>query len=158
MQIVSNQVKLIDTMKNRTIGPNEVREKFGVGPKNVIDVQALAGDSSDNVPGAPGIGIKTAAQLINEFQSIENLLENYEEIKQQKRRETIRDSRKNILISKELVTLKRDVNNIPALDDLVKKEISVETLVPFLDELELKKLSERIRKKNPDIKLSLIHI
>ena len=149
MQIVSQQVKLIDTMKNKTIGPNEVLEKFGVGPENVIDVQALAGDSSDNVPGAPGIGIKTAAQLINEFQSIENLLENYEEIKQQKRRETIRDSRKNILISKELVTLKRDVNNIPALDDLVKKGISVETLVPFLDELELKKLSERIRKKNP---------
>ena len=154
MQIVSNQVKLIDTMKNKTIGPNEVLEKFGVGPENVIDVQALAGDSSDNVPGAPGIGIKTAAQLINEFQSIENLLENYEEIKQQKRRETIRDSRKNILISKELVTLKRDVNNIPALDDLVKKEISVETLVPFLDELELKKLSERIRKKNPNIKIT----
>ena len=70
MQIVSNQVKLIDTMKNKTIGPNEVLEKFGVGPENVIDVQALAGDSSDNVPGAPGIGIKTAAQLINEFQSI----------------------------------------------------------------------------------------
>ena len=154
MQIVSQQVKLIDTMKNKTIGPNEVLEKFGVGPENVIDVQALAGDSSDNVPGAPGIGIKTAAQLINEFQSIENLLENYEEIKQQKRRETIRDSRKNILISKELVTLKRDVNNIPALDDLVKKEISVETLVPFLDELELKKLSERIRKKNPNIKIT----
>ena len=81
-------MKLIDTMKNKTIGPNEVLEKFGVGPKNVIDVQALAGDSSDNVPGAPGIGIKTAAQLINEFQSIENLLENYEEIKQQKRRES----------------------------------------------------------------------
>ncbi len=154
MQIVSNQVKLIDTMKNKTIGPNEVLEKFGVGPKNVIDVQALAGDSSDNVPGAPGIGIKTAAQLINEFQSIENLLQNYEEIKQQKRRETIRDSRENILISKELVTLKRDVNNIPALDDLVKKEISVKTLVPFLDELELKKLSERIRKKNPNIKIT----
>ena len=92
MQIVSQQVKLIDTMKNKTIGPNEVIEKFGVGPENVIDVQALAGDSSDNVPGAPGIGIKTAAQLINEFQSIENLLENYEEIKQQKRRETIMDS------------------------------------------------------------------
>ena len=63
-------MKLIDTMKNKTIGPNEVLEKFGVGPENVIDVQALAGDSSDNVPGAPGIGIKTAAQLINEFQSI----------------------------------------------------------------------------------------
>ena len=79
-------------------------------------------------------------------ESIENLLENYEKIKQQKRRETIRDSRKNILISKELVTLKRDVDNIPALNDLVKKEISVETLVPFLDELELKKLSEKIEK------------
>ena len=71
MQIVSNKVKLIDTMKNKTIGPSEVIEKFGVTPEYVIDVQALAGDSSDNVPGAPGIGIKTAAQLINEFQSIE---------------------------------------------------------------------------------------
>ena len=81
---------MLDTMKNKVIGPDEVIEKFGVGPDGVIDVQALAGDSSDNVPGAPGIGIKTAAQLINEYGSIENLIKNFEKIKQQKRRETIK--------------------------------------------------------------------
>ena len=153
MQIVSNQVKLIDTMKNKTIGPNEVIEKFGVTPEYVIDVQALAGDSSDNVPGAPGIGIKTAAQLINDFGNLDSLLENFEKIKQQKRRETIRDNQKNILISKELVTLKKNVKDIPKLDDLSKKKVSIENLLTFLDELELRKLSERIRKKNPNVKI-----
>ena len=153
MQIVSNQVKLIDTMKNKTIGPSEVIEKFGVTPEYVIDVQALAGDSSDNVPGAPGIGIKTAAQLINDFGNLESLLDNCDNIKQQKRRETIKDNKKNILISKELVTLRKDVKDIPELNDLIKKEVSVENLIPFLDELELKKLSERIRKKNPNVKI-----
>ena len=74
MQIVDSNISLIDTMKNKSIGPNEVIEKFGVEPKKVIDVQALAGDSSDNVPGAPGIGIKTAATLINKFGNLENLL------------------------------------------------------------------------------------
>ena len=152
MQIVSKQVNLIDTMKNKTIGPNEVIEKFGVKPAHVIDVQALAGDSSDNVPGAPGIGIKTAAQLINDFGNLSNLLKNYENIKQQKRRESIRDNKKNILISKQLVTLKKDVKDIPKLHDLIKKELSIENLLPFLDDLELKKLSDRIRKKNPFIK------
>ena len=152
MQIVSKQINLIDTMKNKTIGPNEVIEKFGVKPAHVIDVQALAGDSSDNVPGAPGIGIKTAAQLINDFGNLSNLLKNYENIKQQKRRESIRDNKKNILISKQLVTLKKDVKDIPKLHDLIKKELSIENLLPFLDDLELKKLSDRIRKKNPFIK------
>ena len=153
MQIVSNQVKLIDTMKNKTIGPSEVIEKFGVTPEYVIDVQALAGDSSDNVPGAPGIGVKTAAQLINDFGNLESLLDNCDNIKQQKRRETIKDNKKNILISKELVTLRKDVKDIPELNDLIKKEVSIEKLIPFLDELELKKLSERIRKKNPNVKI-----
>ena len=153
MQIVSNQVKLIDTMKNKTIGPSEVIEKFGVTPEYVIDVQALAGDSSDNVPGAPGIGVKTAAQLINDFGNLESLLDNCDNIKQQKRRETIKGNKKNILISKELVTLRKDVKDIPELNDLIKKEVSVEKLIPFLDELELKKLSERIRKKNPNVKI-----
>ena len=153
MQIVSNQVKLIDTMKNKTIGPSEVIEKFGVTPEYVIDVQALAGDSSDNVPGAPGIGVKTAAQLINDFGNLESLLDNCDNIKQQKRRETIKGNKENILISKELVTLRKDVKDIPELNDLIKKEVSVEKLIPFLDELELKKLSERIRKKNPNVKI-----
>ena len=82
MQIVDSNISLIDTMKNKSIGPNEVIEKFGVDPTKVIDVQALAGDSSDNVPGAPGIGIKTAATLINEFGNLENLLKNCHQIKQ----------------------------------------------------------------------------
>ena len=151
--VPDNQVKLIDTMKNKTIGPVEVIEKFGVSPEYVIDVQALAGDSSDNVPGAPGIGIKTAAQLINDFGNLESLLDNCDNIKQQKRRETIKGNKKNILISKELVTLRKDVKDIPELNDLIKKEVSVEKLIPFLDELELKKLSERIRKKNPNVKI-----
>ena len=124
MQIVSNQVKLIDTMKNKTIGPSEVIEKFGVTPEYVIDVQALAGDSSDNVPGAPGIGVKTAAQLINDFGNLESLLDNCDNIKQQKRRETIKDNKKNILISKELVTLRKDVketvNNIRYFSEKIK--------------------------------------
>jgi len=88
-KIVDSNISLIDTMKNKSIGPNEVIEKFGVDPTKVIDVQALAGDSSDNVPGAPGIGIKTAATLINEFGNLENLLKNCHQIKQNKRRESL---------------------------------------------------------------------
>ena len=153
MQIVTKNINMLDTMKNKVIGPDEVIEKFGVGPDGVIDVQALAGDSSDNVPGAPGIGIKTAAQLINEYGSIENLIKNFEKIKQQKRRETIRDFKDQIKISKELVTLKKDVSNIPKLEDLKRKDLTLDKLVPFLENLELKKLSDRIRKKNPEIKI-----
>ncbi len=153
MQIVTKNVNMLDTMKNRVIGPNEVIEKFGVGPDGVIDVQALAGDSSDNVPGAPGIGVKTASQLINEYGNIENLIKNFEKIKQQKRRETIRDFKDQIKISKELVTLKKDVTNIPKLEDLKRKALTLNKLVPFLENLELKKLSDRIRKKNPEIKI-----
>ena len=153
MQIVTKNVNMLDTMKNKVIGPDEVIEKFGVGPDGVIDVQALAGDSSDNVPGAPGIGIKTAAQLINEYGNIERLIENYEKIKQQKRRETIRDFKDQIKISKELVTLKKDVTNIPKLEELKRNDLTLNKLVPFLEDLELKKLSDRIRKKNPEIKI-----
>ena len=153
MQIVTKNVNMLDTMKNKVIGPNEVNEKFGVGPGGVIDVQALAGDSSDNVPGAPGIGIKTAALLINEYGNIETLIENYEKIKQQKRRETIRDFKDQIKISKELVTLKKDVTNIPKLEELKRNDLTLNKLVPFLEDLELKKLSDRIRKKNPEIKI-----
>ena len=153
MQIVTKNVNMLDTMKNKVIGPNEVIEKFGVGPDDVIDVQALAGDTSDNVPGAPGIGVKTAAQLINEYGSIESLIENFEQIKQQKRRETIRDFKEQIKISKELVTLKKDVANIPKLEDLERKELTLNKLIPFLEDLELKKLSDRIRKKNPEIQI-----
>ena len=153
MQIVSKDINLLDTMKNKTIGPDQVYEKFGVKPDKVIDVQALAGDSSDNIPGAPGIGIKTAADLINQFGDLEKLLKNFDEIKQVKRKASIKDNIDQIKISKELVTLKNDVKDIPKLEELAKKEISISKLVPFLVDLELNKLSERIIKKNPDIQI-----
>ncbi len=158
MQLVTEKINLVDTMKNKNIGPKEVEEKFGVGPDKVIDVQALAGDSSDNVPGAPGIGIKTAAQLINEFGNLEKLLEKCGDIKQEKRRDNIKDNKEQIRISKELVTLKKDVGDIPLLADLKNNNLAIKKLVPFLEDLELKKLADRIRKKNPEIKFETLNI
>ena len=155
MQIVDSNISLIDTMKNKSIGPNEVIEKFGVEPKKVIDVQALAGDSSDNVPGAPGIGIKTAATLINEFGNLENLLKNCHQIKQNKRRETLENFQEQILISKKLVTLKNDVSDIPTIEQLKSTKANVNELIPFLTDLELNKLADRIKKKNPNVDLSI---
>ena len=151
MQVVTKDINLIDTMKNKSIGIEDVKEKFGVAPDRVIDVQALAGDSSDNVPGAPGIGIKTAALLINEYDNLENLLESADQIKQNKRRESLINNKELIKISKQLVTLKDDVTNIQSLDTLNITNINYETLLPFLHELELFKLKERLTKKNPDL-------
>ena len=151
MQVVTKDINLIDTMKNRSIGIEDVKEKFGVAPDRVIDVQALAGDSSDNVPGAPGIGLKTAALLINEYDNLENLLESADQIKQNKRRESLINNKELIKISKQLVTLKDDVTNIQSLDTLNITNINYETLLPFLHELELFKLKERLTKKNPDL-------
>jgi DNA polymerase-1 len=155
MQIVNGNTALIDTMKNKSIGPGEVLEKFGVEPKKVIDVQALAGDSSDNVPGAPGIGIKTAATLINEYGNLENLLKNCHQIKQNKRRETLENFQEQILISKELVTLKKDVSDIPTIDKLQTTKANISELITFLSDLELNKLADRIKKKNPNVDLSI---
>ena len=109
MQLVSSDIRLYDPMKNRVIGKDQVKEKFGVKPEQVIDVQSLAGDSSDNIPGVPGIGIKTAAELINKYGDLDNLLKKANEIKQNKRRETILANKDKALISKKLVTLKKDV-------------------------------------------------
>ncbi len=153
MQLVSKNINLLDTMKNKIVGPNEVLEKFGVNPDKVIDVQALAGDSSDNIPGAPGVGIKTASDLINQFGDLDGLLKNCEEIKQIKRKESIKENIDQIKISKELVTLKNDVKDIPKLEELASKKITVSKLIPFLLDLELNKLSDRIIKKNPGIKV-----
>ena len=105
MQLVGPGVVMLDAMKNKVIGPKEVEEKFGVGPERVIDVQALAGDSSDNVPGIAGIGVKTAAQLINEYGDLDTLLKRAGEIKQPKRREALLEGRKAAEISRRLVTL-----------------------------------------------------
>ena len=109
MQLVRPGIGMLDTMKNRTIGPDEVREKFGVTPDKVVDVQALAGNSTDNVPGVPGIGVKTAAELINEYGDLETLLARAGEIKQPKRRERLTEFAMQARLSLDLVTLKADV-------------------------------------------------
>ena len=109
MQLVNDQVKLLDPIKNIIIGDEEVQQKFGVLPKRVVDVQALAGDSSDNVPGVPGIGIKTAAELINQYGNLEQLLANANNIKQPKRREALVQFADQARISQQLVQLRTDV-------------------------------------------------
>ena len=109
MQLYKKNIRIYDPMKNRFINNDDIEKKFGVPPSRVIDVQALAGDSSDNVPGVPGIGVKTAAELINKYGTLENLLTKAQEIKQNKRRETILENKDKARISKKLVTLKKDV-------------------------------------------------
>src|SRR5260370_30604650 len=109
MQLVPAKVEMFDPIKQKPIGPAEVREKFGVGPEQVIEVQALIGDSVDNVPGVPGIGVKTAAELIGAYGTLENLLKRAEEIKQPKRRQNLIEFAEQARISKRLVTLDADV-------------------------------------------------
>ena len=140
MQLVSKDIRLYDPMKNKIIGEKEVIEKFGVKPDKVIDVQSLAGDSSDNIPGVPGIGIKTAAELINKYNDLDTLLEKASEIKQNKRRETLLKNKDKALLSRELVTLKSNVPIKEKLNDFILKEINKETLFNFLREMEFNRL------------------
>ncbi|MBL3551135.1 DNA polymerase I [Rhodovulum sulfidophilum] len=144
MQLVGNGVEMLDAMKNRRIGVEEVEAKFGVGPERVVDVQALAGDSVDNIPGAPGIGIKTAAQLIQEFGDLETLLDRAEEIKQPKRRQTLIENRAQIELSMKLVTLDAETPLDETLDDLEVKEPDAGTLLGFLAEMEFRTLLKRV--------------
>jgi len=144
MQLVGDGVEMLDAMKNRRIDVDGVREKFGVEPARVVDVQALAGDSVDNVPGAPGIGIKTAALLINEFGSLEELLERADEIKQPKRRETLIAMREQIEMSKRLVQLDCNTPLEFTLDDLEVRDPDPDTLLGFLAQMEFRTLSRRI--------------
>jgi DNA polymerase-1 len=144
MQLVGDGVEMLDVMKNRTIDRDGVFEKFGVFPDRVVDVQALAGDSIDNVPGAPGIGIKTAALLINEFGSLEELLDRAAEIKQPKRRETLIEKREQIELSKSLVLLDCNTPLDFTLDDLEVRDPDPEKLMPFLAEMEFRTLTKRI--------------
>ena len=147
MQLVNDRVSLWDGMKNKIIGAAEVHEKFGVGPEKVIEVQALAGDSVDNVPGVQGIGIKTAAQLINEYGDLETLLARAGEIKQPKRREKLLEQADMARISRELVTLKIDVPIDVPLDDFRKRQPDTEMLLTFLREQEFKTLVASISAK-----------
>ena len=144
MQLVGDGVEMLDAMKNRRIDRDGVFEKFGVWPEQVVDVQALAGDSVDNVPGAPGIGIKTAAQLISEYGTLEALLDRAAEIKQPKRRETLIEKRAQIEMSKRLVQLDCATPLDFTLDDLEVREPDPQRLLTFLAEMEFRTLSKRI--------------
>ena len=140
MQLVSSKVRLFDPMKSKVIGEKEVIEKFGVKPNQVIDVQSLAGDSSDNIPGVPGIGIKTAAELINKYKTLENLLKKASEIPQNKRRETLISNKDKAMISKQLVTLKNDVPLKDDATDFIIKAINKDKLYNFLQDMEFNRL------------------
>jgi DNA polymerase-1 len=144
MQLVTDRIRLYDTMRDRDIGEAEVREKFGVPPNMVIDVQALAGDSIDNVPGVPGIGVKTGAKLITEFGSLESLLERAHEVKQPKCRERLIEFAAQARMSKELVTLKDDVELEQPLDNLAVAHPNAGVLIGFLKALEFTVLMRRI--------------
>lgn len=147
MQLVSDKVLMMDPMKNKLLGREDVIEKFGVGPEGVVDVQSLAGDSVDNVPGAPGIGIKTAAQLITEFGDLETLLARAEEIKQPKRRETLIGFADQIRISKRLVQLEENVPVKVPLEDLAVQDPDPKELIGFLEEMEFRTITRRVREQ-----------
>ena len=147
MQLVGNGACMLDTMKNRTINEPEVIEKFGVKPNRVIDVQSLAGDSIDNVPGVPGIGIKTAALLINEYGDLEKLIENASKIKQTKRRESVIEFANQARISRELVTLKDDIELPIPIEDIQIQSIEPKKLISFLKAMEFRTLTEKKAKE-----------
>ncbi len=140
MQLYKKNVRIYDPMKNKFISDKDVLDKFGVDASKVIDVQSLAGDSSDNVPGVPGIGVKTAAELINHYGTLENLLERADEIKQNKRRETIITNKDKALVSKKLVTLEKKVPVKNKIEEFKFKAVDKDKLYKFLQEMEFNRL------------------
>ena len=144
MQLLKKDVRIFDPMKNKILNLEDVKNKFGVDPSKVIDVQALAGDSSDNVPGVPGIGVKTAADLINNYKTLENLLNKAGEIKQNRRRETLIENKEKAILSKKLVTLKDDVPIKDLLESFKLKIMNKEKLYNFLREMEFNRLLSNV--------------
>src|SRR5690349_2225277 len=144
MQLVTDKVTMFDTMKDRRIGIAEVIEKFGVPPEKVVEVQALAGDSTDNVPGVPGIGIKTAAQLIIDYGDLETLLLRASEIKQPKRREALLENAEKARISRQLVLLDDKVDLEVPIDDLVVREPDARKRIAFMKAMEFSSLNKRV--------------
>ena len=153
MQLFKKNVRIFDPMKNKILNIEDIKNKFGVEPEKVIDVQALAGDSSDNVPGVPGIGVKIAAELINHYQNLENLLNKATEIKQNKRRETLIANKEKAILSKKLVTLKHDVPIKDKLEDFKLKSINKEKLYNFLREMEFNRLLSNAISNYGELKL-----
>ena len=147
MQLVGDGVTMLDTMKNRRIGVAEVIEKFGMGPEKVIEIQALAGDSADNVPGVPGIGVKTAALLLEEYGDLETLLARAGEIKQTKRRENLLEYADLARLSLELVTLRQDVPVEEGLDALVNRPLDIDKLLAFITEQDFKSMRSKLVSK-----------
>ncbi len=147
MQLVSDRVTMFDSIKNRRIGPQQVEEKFGVLPDKVVDVQSLAGDSTDNVPGVPGIGIKTAAQLIQEYGDLDTLLAKASEIKQNKRRENLIEHADKALLSRQLVQLRDDVPLTIPLVQLERRQPNLGQLVQFLKEQGFKSILARVQSR-----------
>ncbi len=147
MQLVNGSVQMRDPMKDKVIDRDGVFEKFGVGPERVVDVQALAGDSVDNVPGAPGIGIKTAALLINEFGDLDSLLARAGEIKQDKRRQTLIDNAEQIRLSRQLVQLDAQTPLDFTLDTLEVRVPDPAALLGFLTEMEFRSITKRVADK-----------
>ena len=140
MQLYKKNIRIYDPMKSKFIDEKDIFDKFGVTPDKVVDVQSLAGDSSDNVPGVAGIGVKTAAELINNYGDLEKLLKNASQIKQNKRRETLLNNKNNALISKQLVTLKKDVPVKDKIESFILKNVEKDKLYTFLREMEFNRL------------------
>jgi len=146
MQLIKDGVQYYDAMKEKFFTPDDVKEKFDVLPDKVVDVQALSGDSIDNVPGVPGIGPKTAAELINTFGSLDEVLKRASEIKQNKRREAILQNIENAKISKQLVSLKKDVPVSENIDSFICRAPDKQKVLDFLDKYALKSLRARAEK------------
>ncbi len=158
MQLIRPGVMMVDTMKNKEIGEAQVRERFGLGPEKVIEIQALAGDSTDNVPGVPGIGVKTAAQLIEEYGDLDTLLARAEEIKQPKRRENLIEFADQARVSRELVTLKQDVPVEVSLEGTGIREPVADEILGFMVDMEFTTLTRRVAEAlnaEPPVKSSM---
>src|SRR5215468_1336777 len=149
MQLVNDRVRMLDPIKNKPIGAAEVEEKFGVGPDKVIEVQALAGDSTDNVPGVPGIGVKTAAELIKTYGDIENLLAHVADIKQPKRREALTQNAEKARVSRKLVLLKNDVAVDHPLASFVRRQPDRDVLMAFLKDNQFRSVITRLEGQAP---------